>query len=273
VLEQAAETGVLIPLHRGDDLGLRALELAFDYTAIADTLPPKVVASVRKELQQSLAGPLAPPETAQGPLQLQSQFIVRAALARAGEVPIHPTHSPKLGRATPDLLLERGLGRYALEVKRPTAAKNAVPRLEDAHGQLSDYGLPGAILIDLTDCLKGIPGEELDLEVRRLTLSLYDRVFVTGVGHRPGYSNIMVVGTFARVAWQPDDRAATRMVNVNVHTVSTICVFATQPGTLADHRARWIRASLEDGFGRLYRTIGERDVVAVPAVTASPGRA
>ena len=68
------------------------------------------------------------------------------------------------------------------------AAKNAVPRLEDAHDQLSSYGLPGAILVDLTDCLKGIPGEKLGMEVRGLTLSLYDRVFVTGSGHRPGYA-------------------------------------------------------------------------------------
>ena len=54
ILSTAQTTGALVPAHRGDDLGLRALEFAFDYSAIAATLPAARVARVRQELEMSL---------------------------------------------------------------------------------------------------------------------------------------------------------------------------------------------------------------------------
>jgi hypothetical protein len=254
ILVQAINTGALVPIHRGDVLGLRALETSFDYSAIAMTLPQQRVTTVRQELEQSIIGPLDPPDDARGPAQLQSQFIVRAALVRAGLNPRHETRTTH-GVAVPDLLLENGLSEYAIEVKRPKHERNVVPRMLDAHRQLSNYGLPGAILMDLTDCLRSVPAEDFDVEARRVTLDLYDTVFITGSGHRPGFSNIMVVGTFARVAWTSQDVETHAMVTV--HTNTTIAVLAYQQGSLADHRARWIRTSLERGFERLYRTLKE----------------
>jgi len=149
ILADGAACGRLVPTHRGDDLGLRALELAFDYAAIADTLPTQPVAALRRELTSSLLGPLDPPEEVRGPLQLQSQFVVRAAFVLAGMSPCHPTHSPQESRSSPDLLLENGLSTYAIETKRPKLAKNVVPRMEDARAQLLDYGMPGGILVDV----------------------------------------------------------------------------------------------------------------------------
>ena len=132
ILEHAVTTRELVPIHRGDDLGLRALELAFDYGAIAETLPDSVIASMRRELRDSLLGPLNPPDHDRGPLQLQSQAVMRAAFVRAGEMPRHPTHSPKKGKSSPDLILDRGTASYAIETKRPQLRKNIISQFEGA---------------------------------------------------------------------------------------------------------------------------------------------
>lgn len=60
VLRHAVATGALAPEHRGDQLGLRSLEIAFDYGAIARTLPEKRVAVVRREIGDSLKGEMQP---------------------------------------------------------------------------------------------------------------------------------------------------------------------------------------------------------------------
>lgn len=255
ILQHAAGTGEMVPLHRGDDLGLRSLELAFDYSAIADTLPPKRVAAVRRELESSLAGHLDPPEESMGPLQLQSQFVVRAAFVRAGVAPQHPTHSPRLGVQSPDLILENGLAKYAVEVKRPKTEAGLLSRFDDGRDQLLGYGLPGAVLVDVTDCVRSAPRTSVDDEVRRLALRLYDRTFVTGRGYNPGYGCVMVAGTFARIAWHSVDASGHSMVDV--HTSSTIGVFATTEGNLLDHHGKWIRRTFQDGLDLLYQTLAE----------------
>ncbi|MFN2399427.1 MAG: hypothetical protein ABR543_12435 [Gemmatimonadaceae bacterium] len=256
ILAAAADTGVLVPKHRGDLLGLRALELSFDYGAIADALPKQRVAALGREIRDSLNGALDPPETARGPLQLQSQAVVCAAFVRGGLSPIHPTHSPKHGKSSPDLVLENGSERYAIEAKRPQARKNIFPRFQDAHAQLLNYGLRGGVLIDVTDCLRDTPGDHLDREVRVIALELYDRVFVSGQGYRPGYSDLLVVGAYTRVAWNSEDRHNEAMVKV--HTSSAIDVFATTENNLNHHRAKWIRSRFQAGLERLSLTLEER---------------
>ena len=264
VLQRAADTGVLVPKHRGDDLGLRSLELAFDYAAIADTLPPVRVASLSRELRDSLRGDIEPPEAARGPLQLQSQAIVRAAFVRGGVRPMHPTHSPRRGVSSPDLLLDDGTQRYAIEAKRPQEAKNILHRFEEGCAQVASYGLPGGVLVDVTDCLRSVPRADIDDEVRRVALTLYDRVFVTGQGHKAGYEHIMVAGAFARVAWScSDDGEDSAMVDV--HTSSTVGIFAAAPDTDEERRARWIRTHFQDGAGLLSRTLAETATSGNPA--------
>jgi hypothetical protein len=256
VLSAAVETGVLVPAHRRDDLGLRALELSFDYSAIAESLPVETHATMRRELRDSLTGALDPPESSRGPLQLQSQELVRAAFVRGGLRPAHPSHSPKRGVSSPDLILENGTFRYAVEVKRPQVRKNIMTRFTDGHAQISNYGLLGGILVDVTDALRAVPLDELDDEVRTVALELYDQVFVSGEGHRAGYSNILVAGAFARVAWNSIDGVDNAMVRV--HTSSTIGIFARARGTLEDHRARWIRKGFQNGLEYLSQTLQER---------------
>jgi hypothetical protein len=89
VLERAAKTGEIVPPQRGDDLGLRALEIAFDYAAIADTLPQKKTSLIRSELELSLAGgPQTPREgeavaTAPEPIHSARRFRQGRSLTTA----------------------------------------------------------------------------------------------------------------------------------------------------------------------------------------------
>lgn len=255
VLEHALATGDLIPAARGDSLGLQALELAFDYSAIATTLPPLPLAAVRRELRDSLRGSLdsgGPDKTA---VQLQAQFVVRAGLVRGGLAPTHPTHSTNLGIPSPDLLLEKGNSTYAVEVKRPQFERNVIPRLRAARDQLDGFGSRGAVILDVTDCVRGMSPKDIDAEVRRLAIQVYGEVFEDNRGYRPGYSSIMVAGILARAGWAADHHEDE--AQLDVHTSSSIAVFAKVPNTLLDHHGRWIREHLQDGLEQLYRTIGE----------------
>jgi len=255
VLQHAADTGVLVPKHRGDHLGLRALELAFDYSAIADTLPPKAVAALRRDLRDSLIGDIEPPETARGPLQLQSQAIARAAFVRAGVTPFHPTHSPKRALSSPDLVVEHDTQRYAIEAKRPQWERNVLPRFKEGCDQIKSYGLPGGVIVDVTDSLREVPRYSIGDEVRRLALMIYDVVFVSEQGHRPGYEHIHMAGAYARVAWTSQDGDEASMVDV--HTSSVIGIFAQSDDRPEARRAKWVRSRFQDGLERLNRTLAE----------------
>ena len=222
------------------------------------TLPEKRVAAIRREIGDSLRGEIEPPENARGPVQLQSQGIARAAFVMAGLAPTHPTPFPDLGGASPDLILKMGLGRYAVEIKkRPQHTK----RMLELHDLTKDATKPellvhGGVLVDVTDCVRGSRLEKRSASVRRLALGLYARTFVTGRGHEPGYANIMMAGTFARVAWNSQDGDLVAMVQV--HTLRPpLASFAQTRNSLVDHRARWIRKGFEDGLERLNRTLSE----------------
>jgi hypothetical protein len=90
VLRDIARTGLFAPHQRGDSLGIRGLEFALDFGAIARTLPPSRVADLRKDLQDANRGPLDPPDSERGALQLQSQLTVRAAIELMGVTVDHP---------------------------------------------------------------------------------------------------------------------------------------------------------------------------------------
>lgn len=255
VLKHAAGAGILVPKHRGDRLGLRSLELALDYAAIADTLPAARVTTLRRDLRDSLVGGIEPPETARGPLQLQSQAVARAAFVRAGVDPLHPTHSRKQGLSSPDLVIENEGHRYAIEAKRPQWARNVLPRFTDGCEQVKKFGLPGGVLVDVTDALRDIPRADVDGEVRRLALMMYDIVFVSEQGHRPGYEHIHIAGAYTRLAWTSHDGEETSMVDV--HTSSCIGIFAAAEEAPEARRAKWLRSRFEDGLERLNRTLAE----------------
>lgn len=181
VLDDVAATGQFTHDQRGDDSSIRALQLAFDAAAIASALPPHRVADLRRDLEICARGPLVPSEDLQ-PLQTQSQLVVRAALSAAGVLPSQPTHSGSGGRRKPDILVENGATIYALEVKRPTAAKNVVARALDAATQIAAAGLTGAVVIDITDCLATSSPDDADAAVLQLGEDVQKQFFKDGVG-------------------------------------------------------------------------------------------
>jgi hypothetical protein len=257
VLRAAEKDGMLAPVQRGDTLGLRAIELALDFRDIASALPAQKSAVLRRDLNQAVQGQLEPPDNARGPLQFQSQLVVRAALTRAGANPLHPPSKPNPGVPDPDILLENGLTRYGLEVKRPQSRKALQPRFLEGVDQIHGAGLQGGVVIDATDIVRGLTGDELDREIRSIALEIYDLVWEGhGRAYRPGFSHIMVIGTLARPAWTSQDGPSAAMVQV--HTSSTVATIATAAGNLSAHRARWIRKSLQDGLNLLRLTSAEQ---------------
>ena len=112
------------------------------------------------------------------------------------------------------------------------------------------------MLIDATDALRDVPGPDLLDAVHSVAVELYDRVFVTGQGYRPGMSHVILIGVLARVAWHSEYGQKSAMVQV--HSASTLGVFATTKNNLAHHRARWMRRALGKGLEQLDRTLLER---------------
>ena len=254
VLATAVDSGGLVPEHRGDDLGLRALEIAFDYSAIASTLPKIRNAAFWRDLRDSCRGTLSlADDAARGPSQLQAQAIVRAAFVLAGLSPQLPSHSSRVGRSSPDLTLQSGSINYAVEVKRPEKIKNLLPRFRDARQQLDSYGLAGGILVDVTDCLRNVAGKDLDDQVSQLLYELQNEVFERGVGQRQEYSRVMAIGCFARAAWRSvvDERGA----HIQVQSCISTGIFASQPNTLRAHRANWIRRGFQRGIDLLFERL------------------
>ena len=112
-------------------------------------------------------------------------------------------------------------------------------------------------MIDATDALRDKPGAELMDAVWQIVEDMTHQTFEVGQGHRPGMSHIMLLGAMARVAWHSE--YGENLAMVQVHSASGFRVIAAAPNTLADHRAKWMRALLSTGFERLDRTLEGTD--------------
>ena len=209
---------------------MRAIELALDTIAIAESLPSIRVADLRRDLELCGDGPLVPPIESFRPLQAQAQLVVRAALFRAGVEPYQPMHAGSKKGKKPDILLENGLTTHAIEVKRPTVNKNVVPRAKDASLQLKGAGLTGGVLLDITDCLRDSNPKAAEAEVIRQAELITKEFFIHGEGWRPGCSHVLMVAVIARPAWrfQPTGENARY---VYVHSTSCVAQLGTDRGS------------------------------------------
>lgn len=250
VLRDIATTARFTRAQRGDDSGLRALQLALDLHAIGETLPQDRVTDLRRDLETCALGPLEPPPEALHPLQAQSQLVVRAAFFRAGVPPGQPAYSGKGGRKKPDILIERGASIYGIEVKRPTALKNVVPRAQDAAFQLTSAGLKGGIVLDVTDAVTADSPGAIDDQILQVAQLVMDTVFTDGVGWKPGYSEVWMITVMARPAWQVVMTSESNG-EVLIHSTSAGVALGTAAGTLDTIRANWMRDSLADGLNKL----------------------
>jgi len=249
VLAQISASGMLPVDPATQAVAVQAIATALDYRDIAASLPSSRVASVRKGVEGSLAGSLDPEAADRGPLQLQTQHLVAAAFHRGGAEVEYPTHSPQKGLSTPDLILVNGLSIYPVEVKRPEKRKNVIPRFNDGVAQLDDYGHPGAVIIDATDCLRGIPFEDFENHAHGLALDIYHTVWAgPPVGYRQGYRNIMLAGIIARGTWQ---RNPERAQELQIANIASLARFARTENSLSAHRGTWMRHALQDGLVQL----------------------
>ena len=256
VLVAAAQGLGITPLQRGDDLGLRALETALDYHTIASATRPQMPASVRRELRDSLRGSLSPPPNAFSALQLQSQAVGFAVFALAGCEPHHPA---KVQGQSPDILLDRYMSTYAVELKRPQVRGNIIANCHVGYDQLVASGHTGAVLIDVTDCVRGLVADDVHAFVEETGLQLLESV-ATEKGRRREFRSLITVGCYARVQAVVAESDADAVFDLI--TTCRIAVLANVRNSLEDHRARWIRDSHETGMKAVYD----------PILTPSPDR-
>lgn len=256
LLTDVSHTGRISPEQRGDTLGHRALQVAMDFADIARTLPTGRHADYRKDLTRAIAGPLYDMAEPGSAAQFQSQLMVRTAFVKAGADTTLPTWSGRDGRKKPDLLIEDGLVQLAVEVKRPSRWKTMMPRATDAAAQILDAGLQGGIVLDVTDCLDGIPPAEWDDKLLRAAEEMAQLFFVRGRGFQPGYSHILILLLFARPAWYAVEENGNTQVMVYNSSVSW--AFAMERGTIGYLRGQRLRAQLERGLNRLGFTSHEQ---------------
>ena len=249
VLDAVASSGQFVVDDTAGTSTMRAIQLALDTSAIAYALPDQRVADLRKDLQTTGVGPLLGDEAMQA-LQAQSQLIVRAAFYRAGVKPSQPTHSGAGGRKKPDILIENGTANHPVEVKRPTSAKNVVPRALDAAEQIRHSGSKGGMVIDVTDCLRDAAPDTADDAVVAHAEAISRQLFVHGSDWKPGYSHVLMVGVMARPAWHLD-LIGDNEGQVLIHSTSCVAAFGTARGTLDTLRGHWLRKNLEAGLNRI----------------------
>ncbi|MBW7932643.1 MAG: hypothetical protein H3C62_03325 [Gemmatimonadaceae bacterium] len=227
-----------------------------DFADIARTLPSERHADYRKDLTRAIAGPLDDTSEPGSAAQFQSQLMVRTALVKAGADTTLPTWSGRDSRKKPDLLVEDSLVHLAVEVKRPSKWKTMLPRSVDAAAQIADAGLQGGVVLDVTDCLDGVPPDEWDDALLRAAEEVAELFFVQKRGFQPGYSHILMLLLFARPAWYAvEEKGGT---HVTVYNSSVSWVFATERGTIGYQRGHRLRSLLERGLNRLGFTSHEQ---------------
>ncbi len=244
-------------------LSLNALLDAHDFIDIASALPPVRVATLRKDLERAIQGTLDHAEADRPYLQLQAQHVVGAALTRAGIPTTHPTVGPSKGKR-PDFLVENGSAVYGVEVKRPHSRSAIKDRLEEAREQLEDYGVSGAVLFDLTDCLKHTSPQEFMKDAGHLQTQLQRQIWTDlPRGFRPGYSGVMLLYVYARGAYDaPGDSNCIDLVGY-----TSGLNFTKAAGHILDHHALWLRRGLDNGLCNLGFTDAERAAQALAPPT------
>lgn len=128
-----------------------ALALATDFFQLAGVLPDVPGPVITQELGSALAADLVPRSNQMQALEFQTQYWFGMVLARAGLRPGVPPR-PATGSHV-DFLVEIDSLRLAVEVKRPLHIRSARDAMDRGAGQLRGSGLPGVLVVDLSQCL------------------------------------------------------------------------------------------------------------------------
>jgi len=240
---------------------------AQDFHDIATVLTRGLTADLLGNLRRALKGTLSRQEVARAPYQYQAQLWMWVVLDRAGLNPTVPLETDGL---SPDYLVDVGLQHYGVEVKRPGATASAEDLLHKAAKQLWDYGVRGAITMDLTDCLSSsvrdrvvddpatAPETDLNDEFDALHDLLEPRIFDRARReYRPGYQSVMLFVPYVRV-WRWDVVTGSGQHGgksaLNSLCVSSATVFASTENTLWHRHAIRLKDSIQEGM----ETVGMR---------------
>ncbi len=181
----------------------RAARLAVDFYHIATALNDVRDDSIARELVVALGGTLEADSKDTSAYEIQSQYWVGVVLAQSGLRPTVPSGSGQL----PDFAVTVNDLSLGVEVKRPRSVKAAKPVLSKAADQLSAFGRPGMIVIDLSAALGAnslivpedgmAPAKQvLQQRLNRVGDSLRDYVYT--YDRSPKFKRILSMLVFAR---------------------------------------------------------------------------
>lgn len=204
-LVRVAESGSLGTTDEELSLTSAAIAAAADFYHISTCLGNESIRTIAVELGQITHGRLLAPNGASAAKNYLSQFWVGALLAQSKLVPrILAYDTP--GRSKPDFVITCDGVDFAVEVKRPRGLRSAVRNVLSAGDQLRDFGRPGIIVIDATDCMSTDPwgitrdGPRIRDTVGREVSHLHGRFrdVVNGYSRSNKFSHTAMLMTYAR---------------------------------------------------------------------------
>jgi hypothetical protein len=127
-----------------------ALQVASDFIQLAYVLSDDPMPQMAAEVALAVRGNLEGTAKRRKPKEFQSQFWVGTLLAYSGLQPRVPPSREDQSQV--DFVIEVDTLQYAVEVKRPETLRSVTGAMDRAAGQTRDFGLPGVLVIDLSDC-------------------------------------------------------------------------------------------------------------------------
>jgi hypothetical protein len=208
VLRAVADAGIFPEAVVAQRIVGNAILDSIEVADIAQFLPAARSSEMASQLQAAQKGRSQDARRGQAAYRFQTQFWLGAILDQGGLCPTVPTAAD--GRS-PDFLVEQGVSRYGIEIKRPEKHEGLSDLIDDGAKQLRAYDVMGAIVVDLTEVL-GLPGlgwvseaeavkqrDEYIAEAQRLLNVLKTQAY-DAARHalRPGYERVNGIMILAR---------------------------------------------------------------------------
>lgn len=255
LLDETADAGAF-PSDRAPLLLVgEAIRTAQEFIEVANVLPDAPVVTLQEDLRQAIGGTHEPGGGGNRKhLQFQSQLWVGAMMVQGGAstgVLIRPQGK------NPDFVLENGLSRYAVEVKRPEGELKARKLVSKAAKQIRSARFHGGmIVVDLTDAIdetsRMTVGESdadfssVNESIAGLTRALHNEIFADDPSLiRAGREHVFGLITFARTMhWDTRDLSQPYLGRA----VATVNYWRRDGRTLRAHRARWLGGLIHVGI-------------------------
>jgi len=240
---------------------VNALWTASDFADIGEYLPAERVKSVRRELEQALQGPLWPHAGQRQSLQLQTQHWLGALFLHHGVRIEHVRFKHDDSRKAPEFMVERGLHKLGIEVKRPESVRRIEASVADARDKFLARDCAGGVVIEITDLLENTSSDQFVAKARELALRAYSTVWrLPNRGFHSGFERVIYVAVLGRGLWTAAGEQRNRL---RASGIAFTAPFAQPNGGLRDFQGRWLQQTLYGAFNdvvaRLQRRAAKRD--------------